>query len=275
MKTNLNTTKTLVLNFSKEIKNIKLFVICIGLLILQSCRDKQLTEVVEVPLPTAEEKILIGNPSDVKANPGTFALSKLPYKYDALAPAIDSRTLEIHYSKHYLTYTNNLNALISGTEMAQLPIEEILAKAEPDTTGLRNNAGGYYNHKIYWESMGGKANSKPKDTLAAAINKDFGSYDQFLRQFKNAAEKQFGSGWAWLIVDKTGKLQVTTTPNQDNPLMPKVKVQGKPLLAIDVWEHAYYINYQYKRRNYIEAFLTIINWEEVQKKYEATLVAPN
>lgn len=241
------------------------------LFMLQSCNNKKLTEVVEVPLPSVQEKISIGNPDDVKADAGTFEMAKLPYSYDALAPNIDARTMEMHYSKHYLTYTNNLNKAIAGTDFKQLTIEEILSKSVIDSTDLRNNAGGYYNHTLFWESMGPKAGGQPKDTLAAAITKDFGSFENFKSQFKNAATKQFGSGWAWLIVDKTGKLQVTSTPNQDNPLMPNVLIPGTPILALDVWEHAYYLDYQYKRKNYIDAFFNIINWSVVEKKYKETL----
>ncbi|HLF53223.1 superoxide dismutase [Flavobacterium sp.] len=241
------------------------------LLMLPSCNNKKLTEVVEVPLPSAQEKISIGNPDDVKADAGTFEMAKLPYSYDALAPNIDARTMEIHYSKHYLTYTNNLNKAIAGTDFKQLTIEEILSKSVLDSTDLRNNAGGYYNHSLFWECMGPKAGGQPKDTLAAAITKDFGSFENFKSQFKNAATKQFGSGWAWLIVDKTGKLQVTSTPNQDNPLMPNVLIPGTPILALDVWEHAYYLDYQYKRKNYIDAFFNIINWDVVEKKYKENL----
>ncbi|MET0759532.1 MAG: superoxide dismutase [Flavobacterium sp.] len=241
------------------------------LLMLPSCNNKKLTEVVEVPLPSAQEKISIGNPDDVKADAGTFEMAKLPYSYDALAPNIDARTMEMHYSKHYLTYTNNLNKAIAGNDLKQLTIEEILSKSVLDSTDLRNNAGGYYNHSLFWECMGPKADGQPKDTLAAAITKDFGSFENFKSQFKNAATKQFGSGWAWLIVDKTGKLQVTSTPNQDNPLMPNVLIPGTPILALDVWEHAYYLDYQYKRKNYIDAFFNIINWDVVEKKYKETL----
>lgn len=241
------------------------------LLISQSCNKKKLTEVVEVPLPTAQEKITIGNPEDVKADPGAFEMIKLPYSYDALAPSIDSRTLETHYSKHYLTYTNNLNKAIAGTEFERLSIEDILSKSAVDSTDIRNNAGGYYNHNLYWECIGPKAGGQPKDTLAAAISADFGSFENFKTQFKNAATQQFGSGWAWLIVDKTGKLQVTSTSNQDNPLMSKALIPGKPILALDVWEHAYYLDYQYRRKNYIDAFFNIINWDVVQKKYEEAI----
>jgi Fe-Mn family superoxide dismutase len=236
-----------------------------------SCKRKKYTEVVEVPLPSKEEKMTIGLPEDVKADAGAFELLKLPYNYDALAPNIDAMTMEVHYSKHYLTYTNNLNKALAGTELESLPIEDIFKKLDLNNADLRNNLGGYYNHTLYFDIMAPKAGGKPSDTLASAIDKDFGSFDNFKIQFEDAATKQFGSGWAWLIVDKAGKLQVTSTPNQDNPLMPRALVAGTPILAIDVWEHAYYLNYQNKRKKYIEAFFNVINWKKVGEKYEEAI----
>lgn len=236
-----------------------------------SCKRKKYTEVVEVPLPSKEEKMTIGLPEDVKADAGAFELLKLPYNYDALAPNIDAMTMEVHYSKHYLTYTNNLNKALAGTELESLPIEEIFKKLDLNNADLRNNLGGYYNHTLYFDIMAPKAGGKPSDTLASAIDKDFGSFDNFKIQFEDAATKQFGSGWAWLIVDKAGKLQVTSTPNQDNPLIPRALVAGTPILAIDVWEHAYYLNYQNKRKKYIEAFFNVINWKKVGEKYEEAI----
>lgn len=236
---------------------------------LTSCNRKKLEEVVEVPLPTADTKMTIGHPDDVVAESGQFSVTKLPFEYTDLAPNIGPLTMEMHYSKHYLTYTNNLNKAIAADEtLKDLTIEEILSKLNMDNPDLRNNAGGYYNHELYWGSMGPKAGGQPKDTLATVIDRDFGSFEVFKTQFSDAAEKQFGSGWAWLIVDKTGKLQVTSTPNQDNPLMPRQTVSGKPLLALDVWEHAYYLDYQYKRKKYIEAFFNVINWKKVSERYE-------
>ena len=238
---------------------------------LLACNDRKLTEVVEVPLPTAEEKVALGNPEDIKADPGSFAMEPLPYSYDALSPHIDARTMEIHYSKHYLTYTNNLNRIIAGTPQETLTIEEILTKLDMSNTILRNNAGGYYNHNVFWESMAAKSGGMPKDTLATAIEKDFGSFENFRSLFTDAAEKQFGSGWAWLVVDKSGKLQVTSTPNQDNPMMPQAVISGTPILALDVWEHSYYLNYQYKRMRYIDSFFNVINWPKVSEKYHEAL----
>ena len=245
--------------------------LCVVLLALLSCNNKKLTEVVEVPLPSKEEKMLIGSPEDVKADEGTFQMIKLPYGYEALAPNIDALTMELHYSKHYLTYTNNLNKVIIGTELEQLSIEEVLKKLDISNTDLRNNAGGYYNHGMFWENLAPKSNSQPKDSLALALTRDFGSFNEFKNQFEEIASKQFGSGWAWLITDKSGKLQITSTANQDNPLMSNAVIKGTPILALDVWEHAYYLNYQYKRKKYIDAFFNVINWKKVGERYEEAI----
>jgi len=179
--------------------------------------------------------------------------------------------MELHYSKHYLTYTNNLNKAIAGTELEQLPIEVLLKKLDVSNADLRNNAGGYYNHGLFWENMAPKSSGKPKDSLALAINRDFGSFEGFRNQFEEAASKQFGSGWAWLVTDKAGKLQITSTANQDNPLMSNAVIKGTPILALDVWEHAYYLNYQYKRKKYIDAFFNVINWKKVGERYEEAI----
>jgi superoxide dismutase, Fe-Mn family len=253
-------------------KFILLSIIIAVLFSLQSCRKKKYTEVVEVPLPAKEDKMVIGSPDDIKAT-GPFQITKIPYKYDELVPQIDVMTMEIHYSRHYLTYTNNFNKLISGTESESLTIEEILKKIDLSDADLRNNAGGYYNHSLYFETIGPKSKSKPSDTLKGAIIRDFGSIEDFKSQFTNAALKQFGSGWAWLVLDKTGKLQITTTPNQDNPLMPKQEIAGTPILALDLWEHAYYLSYQNKRKKYIEAYFEIINWKKVNEKFDDLIKA--
>lgn len=226
---------------------------------------------MEVPLPTAQEKISVGIPDDVKAEDGAFQLEKLPYGYDALAPHISALTLEMHYSKHYLTYTNNLNKAIAGTPIENLTIEEVLSRLDLNDDAIRNNAGGFYNHSMYWKCMGPKAGGQPKGALSDAITKDFGSFENFVTAFKDAATTQFGSGWAWLVVDRSGKLQVTSTQNQDNPLMRNAIIQGTPILALDVWEHAYYLDYQYKRKNYIDAFFNVINWNKVEENYDATI----
>lgn len=253
-------------------KNINFIGVWLCLIVITiSCSKKKLTEVVEVPLPTVNEKVAIGNPDDVSVDSGPFELTKLGFSYEALLPHIDAMTMDIHYSKHYLSFTNNLNKIVDGTEMEDLTIEEILAKAIPDSTRLRNNAGGYYNHTLFFESISPKSGGKPKDTLAQAIIKDFGTFENFKTQFKTVASQQIGSGWAWLIVDKSGHLQVTSTPNQDNPLFPKATVSGTPILALDLWEHAYFLQYQYKKKNYIDAFFSIINWSKVSEKYEIAI----
>ena len=253
-------------------KKASWYLLCFSIVLtVLSCNNKKLTEVVEVPLPSAVEKFTIGSPDDIKADDGSFELVKLTYSYDAVSPQIEARTMELHYSKHYLAYTNSLNKAIKDTEYEDLSIEEILSKSVSDSLNLRNNAGGYYNHSLFFECIGPKSGGQPKDTLAIAIAKDFGSFEGFKNQFINAANRQFGSGWAWLVVDKSGKLQVTNTPNQDNPLMPKAIVSGTPILTLDVWEHAYYLQYQNKRKNYIDAFFNIINWTVVGEKYEEAL----
>ncbi len=237
-----------------------------------SCNKKKLTEVVEVPLPTAQEKLTIGHPDDVKADPGSFLMDKLPYEYDALAPTVSPLTMEIHYSKHYLTYTNNLNRAIDGTEYENLSIENILSRLDPQDSELRFNAGGYYNHSLYWKSMSPNKGGTPKDSLAAAIIRDFGSYSEFVTAFKSEAASQYGSAWVWLIVDNSKKLRITSTQNQDNPLMKNALIKGTPILALDLWEHAYYLGYQYRRRTYIESFFNVINWDMVEENYRNTFL---
>ena len=248
-------------------KNIIHFSILTLFLALFSCNDNnKLREVVEVPLPTKEEKITIGSPEDVKADAGSFALTKLPFPYDGLAPAIRSLTLETHYSKHYLTYTNNLNKEIVSTEYENMAIEDILKKLDLNNAKLRQNAGGYYNHTLYFNILTPKEQT-PKDTLSGSINKEFGSFTNLTTQYKGQATKQFGSGWVWLVVDKLGKLQITTTENQDNPLMKNALIPGTPILGIDLWEHAYYLDYQNRKGSYIDAFYEHINWEKVNQNY--------
>lgn len=252
-------------------KSYSSIVVMLMLISLLSCNKKKFTEVVEVPLPTTQERVPMGLPDDVKANEGSFQLERLPYGYNALAPNISATTLEMHYSKHYLTYTNNLNKALAGTPLENLSILEVLSKLDPNDATLRNNAGGFYNHSLYWKCMIPKGGGQPSNALAQAIAQDFGSFENFVTSFKDEASKQFGSGWAWLIVDKYGKLKVTSTSNQDNPLMRNALVPGTPILALDVWEHAYYLDYQYRRKNYIDAFFNIINWKTIGENYDAVL----
>lgn len=238
--------------------------------ILSCQNDKKLEEVVEVPLPETTE-IAIGNPADVVADEGTFKIETLAYAYDALEPHIDARTMEIHFSKHYLAYTNNLNKAIADTPMAQLSIEDLLNSLDPENKAVRNNGGGYYNHKLFWEILGAKMASQPEGVLAEAIASSFGSYETFKTEFTDIAMKQFGSGWAWLVTDNKGKLSIVGTPNQDNPLMQKLGYKGTPILGLDVWEHAYYLHYQNKRKDYVDHFFNVINWNAVSQKYQAAI----
>ena len=195
-----------------------------------------------------------------------FELPKLNYAFDALEPNIDAKTMEIHYGKHHNGYTNNLNNIISGTEDEGKSIEEILKSLDLDNSGLRNNGGGFYNHSLFWEIMAPNAGGTPSGDLADAINIAFGSFESFKDEFSKAAATRFGSGWAWLIVVE-GKLQVTSTPNQDNPLMDIAEVKGTPILGLDVWEHAYYLNYQNRRPDYINAFFNVVNWNKVAELF--------
>jgi len=198
-----------------------------------------------------------------------FTLPKLPYAYNALEPYIDARTMEIHHSKHHQGYTNNLNNAIAGTDLENKSILEILDGLDMNNKAVRNNGGGYYNHDLFWKVMAPNAGGAPTGAVATAINDAFGSFDAFKDTFSKAAATQFGSGWAWLCVHKGGKVDVCSTPNQDNPLMPGVDCQGTPILGLDVWEHAYYLNYQNRRPDYINAFFNVINWAEVTARYEA------
>jgi Fe-Mn family superoxide dismutase len=195
-----------------------------------------------------------------------FELPNLPYAHDALEPHIDTRTMEIHHGKHHAGYTAKLNAAIEGTANEGKSIEEILA-APGLTGGLRNNGGGYYNHCLFWEVMSPNGGGEPTGDLAAAIDKAFGSFEKFKNEFSNAAATQFGSGWAWLCA-KDGALSVCSTPNQDNPLM-HGECGGTPVLGLDVWEHAYYLNYQNRRPDYINAFFNVVNWDEVARRFAA------
>ena len=195
-----------------------------------------------------------------------FELPKLNYSFDALEPHIDAKTMEIHYGKHHNGYTNNLNNAISGTELESKTIEEILKNLDLDNMTLRNNAGGYFNHNLFWEIMGPNCGGNPSGEISEAINSNFNSFENFKEEFKKAAATRFGSGWAWLCVLEDGKLEICSTPNQDNPLMEN-SCGGNPILCLDVWEHAYYLNYQNRRPDYIEAFFSLINWDEVNSKY--------
>ncbi len=198
----------------------------------------------------------------------SFELPRLPYNYNALEPHIDARTMEIHHGKHHAGYTAKLNAAIEGTDLENKTIEEILTNLDLTNGAVRNNGGGFYNHSLFWNVMSENGGGQPTGELATAIDEAFGSFEAFKNAFSQAAATQFGSGWAWLCVHKGGKVEVCSTPNQDNPLMPKVGCEGTPILGLDVWEHAYYLNYQNRRPDYINAFFNVINWDAVSKLYK-------
>jgi Fe-Mn family superoxide dismutase len=201
-----------------------------------------------------------------------FELPELSYAHDALEPHIDTKTMQIHHGKHHAGYTAKLNAAVAGTDLEGKSIVEILRGLDLSNGALRNNGGGYFNHNLFWEVMSPNGGGAPEGELASAINDAFGSFEAFKDAFSAAAATQFGSGWAWLCVNKEGKLEVCSTPNQDNPLMPGVNCEGTPILGLDVWEHAYYLNYQNRRPDYIEAFFNVINWEKVASLYWSAAV---
>jgi Fe-Mn family superoxide dismutase len=196
-----------------------------------------------------------------------FLLPELPYAYTALEPVIDARTMEIHHSKHHAAYTNNLNAALEGHAAAGLDIEGILHSISKFSPAIRNNGGGFYNHNLFWTILSSSSNAEQSLPVIQAIETELGGMEAFKTAFSQAAATRFGSGWAWLSVDSEGKLFVSSTPNQDNPLMDIADQKGTPVLGLDVWEHAYYLNYQNRRPDYIQSFFTIINWEEVNRRY--------
>jgi Fe-Mn family superoxide dismutase len=196
-----------------------------------------------------------------------FELPKLPYAYDALEPHIDARTMEIHHGKHHNGYTTNLNNAIAGTDLEGQTIESILTSLDANNGAVRNNGGGFYNHRLFWNVMSPNGGGTPTGALADAINTAFSSFDVFKDAFAKAAATRFGSGWAWLCVHKGGTVEVCSTANQDNPLMPGIGCGGFPILGIDVWEHAYYLNYQNRRPDYIQAFFNVVDWKKVSEMY--------
>jgi Fe-Mn family superoxide dismutase len=196
-----------------------------------------------------------------------FELPSLNYSFDALEPHVDTKTMQIHHGKHHAGYTNNLNNAIKGTDLETMSIETILAELDLNNTAVRNNGGGFFNHSLFWNVMSPNGGGIPSGDLASAINDSFGSFDDFKSTFSKAAGTRFGSGWAWLCVHPGGKLEVCSTPNQDNPLMKGVGCGGQPILGLDVWEHAYYLNYQNRRPDYISGFFNVINWDFVSELY--------
>lgn len=198
----------------------------------------------------------------------TFTLAPLPYAYDALEPHIDTQTMQIHHDKHHQAYVDNLNKAIAGTDNENKSLEELVKHAGSISPAVRNNGGGHWNHAFFWDSLAANAGGAPGGKLADAITAAFGSFDAFKEKFNNAGMTRFGSGWAWLIV-KDGKLEVSSTPNQDNPLMEIADVKGTPILGADVWEHAYYLKYQNKRADYLNAFWNVVNWNKIAERFEA------
>ncbi|MFY0608008.1 MAG: superoxide dismutase [Cyclobacteriaceae bacterium] len=197
-----------------------------------------------------------------------FELPNLPYAHDALEPNIDKQTMEIHHGKHHAAYVAKLNGAIEGTDMAGLSLDELM-KSHTGNAAVRNNGGGHWNHSLFWTIMSPNGGGAPSGALADAIDAAFGSFEEFKTAFSNAAATRFGSGWAWLCVHAGGKVEVCSTPNQDNPLMPEAGCAGTPILGLDVWEHAYYLNYQNRRPDYINAFFNVIDWAKVSELYEA------
>jgi Fe-Mn family superoxide dismutase len=200
-----------------------------------------------------------------------FTLPELPYAYNALEPHIDARTMEIHHSKHHNAYVTNLNAAVAGTENEGKSLEELIANISKYSAAVRNNGGGHWNHSFFWQIMGPNAGGAPSGVLAEAITAQLGGFDKFKEDFAKAGATRFGSGWAWLSVNADKKLVVSSTPNQDNPLMDIAEVKGTPILGVDVWEHAYYLHYQNRRPDYLAAFFNVINWAEVEKRYAAAV----
>jgi len=198
-----------------------------------------------------------------------FELPQLPYDFSALEPHIDAKTMEIHHGKHHNAYVTNLNKAVEGSDLEGKSLDELMKNISSAPTAVRNNGGGHYNHSLFWTVIGPNGGGEPSGELAEAINSKFGSFAAFKEEFNNAAATRFGSGWAWLSVGSSGQLQVSSTPNQDNPVMDVAEVQGTPILGLDVWEHAYYLNYQNRRPDYIGAFWNVVNWEEVSKRYAA------
>ena len=198
-----------------------------------------------------------------------FSLPQLPYAHDALEPHIDTLTMQIHHGKHHNAYVTNLNKALEGSPDAGKPIEELMKSMDMTNMAVRNNGGGHYNHSLFWTVMGPNAGGAPTGELAAAIDAAFGSFEAFKEKFAAAGATRFGSGWAWLCVHKGGKLEVCSTPNQDNPLMPGTGCGGTPILGMDVWEHAYYLHYQNRQPDYIAAFWNVVNWSEVARRYTA------
>lgn len=247
----------------------KNYILLFFIFLLFSCKNENNLVEVQLPEPEIQTSTTFGNPNSVKTIGGKFNLFKISYPYDALEPVIDGETMELHYAKHYLNYSNTLNRLVeNNTEWEGKSILEILEKVSLKEIDLKNNAGGHYNHSLYFEILTPKGVKKPTEKLSKAIDENFVSFSIFKNKFINEANKHIGSGWAWLVVTKNGKLEITTTNNQNNPLMSDALIKGTPILCMDLWEHAYYLKYKNSRKSYIEAVFELINWSIVSKKYD-------
>ncbi len=244
---------------------MKKSLLIVGLVALAvSCQKKEQLIEVDVPSVNGDANNTSSNhPDQVIAKQGAFKMQGLAYGYQELEPYIDAKTVEIHYSKHHLGYCDNLNDAVRGTEWEAKSIEETLTNLNLEDTALRNNAGGYYNHNLYWDIVAPKKGGKPTGKIAEYINRDFGSFENFKHLYKTTAMKLFGSGWVWLVVKSDGTLAITTSINQDNPLMPNAEIKGYPLLNTDLWEHSYYLKYANNRGEYIDNFFNLINWDKV------------
>lgn len=239
-----------------------------------SCNNNNNLVEVEIPDPEiVEEKASVfGNPNDVKSENGPFEPIPLKYKYEDFTPNLDGKTLEYHYSKHLLSFTNKLNKIVAENRWSKkTKIEDILINIDVKNIELKNIAGGYYNHNLFFENLAPKSDIKPSDTLNIAIDKHFGSFETFKQKFIATASNHIGSGWTWLIINKKGDLEIITTNNNDNPLMKDALIKGTPLISIDTWEHSYYLQYQNKKLEYLKKVFQLINWETVSKKYESNL----
>lgn len=252
------------------IKNKSMLPLFAATLTVLACKKDTLVEVVDVPskpIVAIEQKG--GKPSDLKATEGAFELYQLPYNYNALEPHVDAATLELHYAKHLLPYVNGLNKSVIGTKYEVLDLVSIFKNIAFKDADVRNYAGAVYNHNFYFEAIAPKAGGLPEGEILDAINKDFGSYDEFVKAFSDVAVKLNGSGWVWLMSDKYGRLRIITTPNNDAPQMKGLGITGVPLLCLDMWEHAYYLKFQNKKREYANTFFSILNWSKVAERYGA------
>jgi superoxide dismutase, Fe-Mn family len=247
-------------------QNFIVAIILFALLGFECASRAQTTDALQNKIKKSTPKI-----PPIMNSKNNFEFEALPYAYDALEPYIDKPTLEIHYGKHHKAYYDNFIAAVKGTEMELMDIKDIFKNMSKYPIAVRNNGGGYYNHTFYWEGMKTLGGGLPTGKLADAISKRFASFDEFKKQFSEAGKTRFGSGWAWLSMDDKGELFISSSPNQDNPLMDIAEKKGTPLLVMDVWEHAYYLKYQNRRPDYIEAFWNVVNWPEVAKRYEIAL----